>query len=62
MKIKDLLNELVIYNPEAEFEIYANDKPAEFEICFGGPEGGTPAKCENVVIFVNCTAEVEENK
>jgi len=57
MKVKDLLNELATYNSEAEFGIYVNDKPAEFEICFGYAEGVTPDRCQNVTIFVNCTEE-----
>lgn len=59
MKIKDLLDELAIYNPEAEFEIYVNNKPAEFEICYGSSEGVTPATCDDVTVFVNSTADVE---
>ena len=58
MKIKDLLNKLATYNLDAEFEIYVNDRPAEFEICYGGGEGVTPDRCEHVTIFVNCTTEL----
>ena len=59
MKIKDLLNELATYNLEAEFKIYVNDKPAEFEICCGGDEGVTPANCDHVTVFANSTADKE---
>lgn len=59
MKIKDLLNELATYNLEAEFEIYVNDKPSEFEICCGGAEGVTPANCDHVTIFADCTTDKE---
>lgn len=57
MKIKDLLNKLATYNLEAEFEIYVNDKPAEFEICCGGAEGVTPATCDHVTVFANSTTD-----
>lgn len=61
MKIKDLLNELTTYNPEADFEIFVNDKPAEFEICCGGAEGVTAATCTHVTIFIDCTSDKEKD-
>ena len=59
MKVKDLLNKLATYNLEAEFEIFVNDKPAEFEICYGSAEGVTPATCDCVTVFVNSTTDKE---
>lgn len=59
MKIKDLLDELATYNPEAEFEIYVNDKPVEFEICYGSAEGVKRYNCDHVTIFANSTTDVE---
>ena len=60
MKVKELIDELTCYNPDAEFGIVVNDKPAEFEICCGGAEGVTAATCTDVTIFIDCTSDKEK--
>ena len=35
MKVKELIEKISKYNPEADFNIIVDSMPTEFEICFG---------------------------
>ena len=58
MKVKELIEKISKYNPEADFNIIVDSMPTEFEICFGRSEGCTMKDCESVDLFVDARPEV----
>ena len=60
MKIKELIEKLNEYNPEAIFGICINGRPLkenQYEICYGSSEGVTKKNCEDVDIL--CYPNIE---
>ena len=57
MKVKELIEKLNTYNPDATIEVVVNGYPEEFEICYGYSEGCTKESCENVSLHVNTPTE-----
>ena len=59
MKVKELIEKLNEYNQNADVEICVKGMPQEFEICYGGSEGGTKSSCHEVCFMVDtCNEEV----
>ena len=57
MKVKELINKLKEYNPEAEFNIIVDYYAKPFEICIGCSDGCTNKTCENVDFVVNIQSD-----
>ena len=54
MKIKELIEKLSDYNPEATFRICIDGRPLnenQYEICYGSSEGVTKKNCDDVDIL-----------
>ena len=52
MTIKEIIDKLGEYNPEAEFNIVIDGFARPFKICFGGSEGVAKTNCETVDLKV----------
>ena len=52
MTVKEIINKLSEYNPEAKFNIVVDGYVKPYTICFGGAEGVTKANCEAVDLMV----------
>lgn len=52
MTVRDLLEKLKEYNPDAIVNICVRGMPQEFEICYGGSEGCTKSTCSDVDFMV----------
>ena len=52
MIVKEIINKLSKYNPEAEFSVVIDGFDRPFEICFGGSEGVAKTNCEEVDLMV----------
>ena len=52
MKVKEVIEKLKEYNPEAEFCIVCNNQDQEFEWLFGIDEGCKKENCQTVDLFV----------
>lgn len=59
MTVRDLIVKLGEYNPDAAVEVVVNNYPTAFEVCFGGPEGVSKDRCDDVCFMANCTKEAE---
>lgn len=59
MKVRELIEKLNEYNQNADVEICVNGMPKEFEICYGGSEGGTKSTCDEVVFMVGTDCNEE---
>ena len=57
MKVKELIEKLGEYNPEANFYVVVNNYPTDFEICYGTSEGCIKENCDSVDIMVNGVCE-----
>jgi len=57
MKVYELIEKLNRYNPKADVEIVVKGAPKEFEICYGGSEGCTPANCDSVDFMIDTPLE-----
>jgi hypothetical protein len=59
MKVKELIEKLKQYNPEAETEVVAHCQVYEYSLTYDGPEGIAKENCENVHFYVDelCTNE-----
>ena len=57
MKVKELIEKLNTYNPDANIDVVVNGYPKEFEICYGCAEGCTKENCECVSLHVNTCEE-----
>lgn len=57
MKVKELIEKLNKYNPNADVEVVVNGYPESFEICYGSSEGCTPTNCDCVDLMVETPAE-----
>lgn len=57
MKVKDLIETLNGYNENADVTICVNGMPKEFEICYGGGDGCTPASCHSVDFMIDTPTE-----
>lgn len=60
MKLKDFIYELSNYNLEADVKVVVGSTPKDFEICFGGGDGGTPKDCDSIDLFVDSICERDE--
>ena len=58
MTVKELINKLSEYNPEAEINVVVGGYEKPYTICFGGAEGVTKATCEDVDFMVDDISEV----
>lgn len=56
IKVKDIINILSEYNPEADLCVVVDYYPTEFEICYGGCEGCTKASCSDVSLMTYTNA------
>ena len=52
MTVKEIIDKLGEYNPEAEFNIVIDGFARPFKICFGGSEGVVKTNCETVDLMV----------
>ena len=52
MTIKEIIDKLGEYNPEAEFNVVIDGFVRPFTICFGGSEGIIKTNCETVDLMV----------
>ena len=57
MKVKELIEHLKEYNPEAKVDVIANCHPYDFSITYGHGdndyEGCTKGSCERIGIYVD---------
>lgn len=60
MKLKELVENLSEYNPEADVEIVVGSYSRPFSILYGTSEGCTPKSCDTVVLFVEENPERSE--
>lgn len=60
MKVKEVIQKLKEYNPEADFCIVVNGFDKNYEICFGGSEGTTKETCSDVDFMVDTLCEQKE--
>ena len=58
MTVKEIINKLSEYNPEAEINVVVDGYEKPYTICFGGAEGVTKANCEAVDLIVDDISEV----
>ena len=52
MTVKEIIDRLSEYNPEAKFNIVVDGFDRPFEICFGISEGVVKTNCETVDLMV----------
>ena len=57
MKVREMIEKLSEYNPEANFCVVVNNYPTDFEICYGTSEGCTKENCDSVDIMINGVSE-----
>ena len=57
MTVKEIINKLSEYNPEAEINVVVDGYVKPYTICFGGAEGVTKANCEAVDLMVGDIGE-----
>ena len=57
MKVKEMIEKLSEYNPEATLCVLVHNYPIDFEICYGTSEGCTKENCDSVDIMVNGVCE-----
>ena len=63
MKIKDFIEKLSEFNPDADVQVVVGSMPKGFDICWGGGgEGETKKDCKEVSFFVDGmnSSDVEE--
>lgn len=59
MKVKEVIEKLKEYNPEAKFCIVVNGSDKNYEICFGGAEGVTKENCDSVDFMIDTPCEIK---
>lgn len=61
MRIRELIEKLGEYNPEARVDVVVHNMSEEFSIAFGGMEGDTKETTESVSFYVDrlCNSEQE---
>lgn len=52
MTVKEIIDKLSEYNPEAKFNVVIDGFDRPFTICFGGSEGVAKTNCEDVDLMV----------
>lgn len=57
MTVKEIINKLSEYNPEAEFNVVIDGFVRPFKIYFGGSEGVVKTNCETVDLMVGDISE-----
>lgn len=57
MKVYEMIEKLNKYNKNANVTICVNGMPKEFEICYGGGDGCTPASCKSVDFMIDTPNE-----
>jgi len=59
MKVKELINNLLDYNMDAEISVIVHCRQEEFTLSYGGAEGETKQNCKSVSLYVDrlCTNE-----
>jgi len=63
MKVKELIENLQKYNPEAKVMVIVDDQiPCEFEIWYGGKDGVTKETCDSVDLSVYINGEIMGDK
>lgn len=63
MKVKDLIEELKKFNPEAETSVIVHCRVEKFSMAWGGGgEGGTKAECERVDFYVDRLCQNEKER
>ena len=64
MTVKEIIDKLGEYNPEAEFNIVVDGFDRPFTICFGYSEGVVKTNCETVDLMVGDISDEagEENE
>ena len=60
MTVKEIINKLSEYNPEAEINVVVGGYVKPYTICFGGAEGVTKINCDAVDLMVDDISEVCE--
>lgn len=61
MTVKDLIERLEEYNPDAEIRVVAHCLPHDFSLAYGSSEGVTKETAESVSLYVDslCTNETQ---
>lgn len=63
MKVKDLIEELKKYNPEAETSVIVHCLVEQFSIAWGGDgEGGIKEECKEVNFYVDRLCQNENER
>lgn len=62
MKVKELLEKLIEYNPNANVEIRVNGRPQEFKICYGGLGNCTKLSWDCVAFMVGTDCNEEDRE
>ena len=57
MTVKEIIDKLSEYNPEAEFNVVIEGFDRPFKICFGISEGVVKTNCETVDLMVGDISE-----
>lgn len=53
MTVKEIIDKLGEYNPEAFFNIVVNGLSRPFKVCYGSSEGVTKANCDVVDLMID---------
>ena len=57
MTVRELIKELLDYNPEATVQVIVYNYVEEFDITYGSSDGCTKENCDNVSLFVSGSKE-----
>ena len=60
MKVKDLIEKLKEYNPEAEICVIVRNRNEQFSITYGTSEGGTKSNCAQVSFYIDRLCQNEK--
>jgi len=53
MTVKDLIEKLQTFNPNAKVHVIVSNSMFEFSVLYGGADGCTPQTCFDVDIYVD---------
>lgn len=59
MNVKELIQKLQEYNPDALVDIVVHNRSQEFSICFGSSDGVTKEYCDSVSFYVDALCQNE---
>ena len=62
IKVKDLVDILYDYNPNAEISVVKDGMSFDFDIAYGSSEGVTPATADTVSFYIDGETDFEQCK